>query len=123
MLECVGKRTAIAGNENGVSSRSPYRRRSAGPCAITGALQALWAADKMVGVGSFPANGAYPPRRRRNAGQQEDGDHGVCLDLAGGHAGRLGVMAPLLVAAAEPDAFRQNEQLGRGVNVLGYDPV
>jgi len=32
------------------------------------------------------------------------------------------VMSPAL-AADVPDAFRQNARLGRGVNVLGYDPI
>jgi endoglucanase len=41
----------------------------------------------------------------------------------------LGILALVLgftrlcPAAAEPDAFAQNRRLGRGVNILGYDPI
>lgn len=31
--------------------------------------------------------------------------------------------APLSSPAQPPDAFQQNRQLGRGVNILGYDPI
>src|SRR5262245_31626126 len=38
----------------------------------------------------------------------------------------LGLMACLLCSfapTAKADAFAQNKQLGRGVNILGYDPI
>lgn len=33
------------------------------------------------------------------------------------------VGAQILVPAATPDAFEQNRRLGRGVNIIGYDPL
>ena len=34
-----------------------------------------------------------------------------------------GFRARALRAASESDAFAQNQRLGRGVNILGYDPI
>lgn len=33
------------------------------------------------------------------------------------------VAAPLFAQNASPDVFEQNRRLGRGVNVIGYDPL
>ena len=46
--------------------------------------------------------------------------------------GRLALLASTLIVVASPvaraqagaiDAFEQNRKLGRGVNILGYDPI
>ncbi|MCS7089869.1 MAG: glycoside hydrolase family 5 protein [Verrucomicrobiota bacterium] len=37
--------------------------------------------------------------------------------------GSLLVAAGVMGETTESDAFKQNEQLGRGVNILGYDPI
>lgn len=35
----------------------------------------------------------------------------------------IGILSTVLAPAQTPDAFEQNHKLGRGVNILGYDPI